>query len=492
MDNANKLLVRVYDVGFGDCVYVRVPDTKPGDGEASLQHYHILIDCGSIQWQDSGKPKPKKKLDKLERALEDVRSMLPQEQGSTNKRLDLLLVTHSHADHYNGFDPNLFEGITIGRIWLSALMYKEHSQAKGARALKSLAFRATWSLALRGLALGVNLQQLLLAKQSKANAEAVLTKTLPDSSGIKPLYLWRDIASKAQENLNRLPPQKWAELQPLLNDLEFKDGTTCLKCFPEDKTTVRILAPEWNIDGEYLGKDAVQYQALLDRYPAQYPMGTADDDYRLLLELDEHGLAEQETDIEAVRVPRPDNISESDFRTLRNRLFYAALRYTGEEHEIGNNTSVVLLLEWRGRRLLFAGDAQWKGGYEKGRHNGNWDVMYEVDDKLAAGKRHLAANLDYLKVGHHGSENATPWEPEKPGAEHPRIETILPMDGTAKMVLSTCKTNRWANVPSADLIKVLGARGELLQTNTSSHLNYPPTDPFAIDVTFDAAPGWKP
>lgn len=34
----NKLLIRAYNVGCGDCIYVRIPDAKDG--------FHILIDCG--------------------------------------------------------------------------------------------------------------------------------------------------------------------------------------------------------------------------------------------------------------------------------------------------------------------------------------------------------------------------------------------------------------------------------------------------------------
>ena len=34
----NQLLVRAYNVGCGDCIYVRIPDAKDG--------FHILIDCG--------------------------------------------------------------------------------------------------------------------------------------------------------------------------------------------------------------------------------------------------------------------------------------------------------------------------------------------------------------------------------------------------------------------------------------------------------------
>jgi hypothetical protein len=36
---ADKLLVRIYNVGLGDCIYLRVPDEN--------DHLHILIDCGN-------------------------------------------------------------------------------------------------------------------------------------------------------------------------------------------------------------------------------------------------------------------------------------------------------------------------------------------------------------------------------------------------------------------------------------------------------------
>ena len=54
-----------------------------------------------------------------------------------------------------------------------------------------------------------------------------------------------------------------------------------------------------------------------------------------------------------------------------------------------NNTSVVFLLEWRGWRLLFAGDAEQK----------SWQMM---------AREARLKPVHFLKVGHHGSHNATP------------------------------------------------------------------------------------
>ena len=69
-----------------------------------------------------------------------------------------------------------------------------------------------------------------------------------------------------------------------------------------------------------------------------------------------------------------------------------------------NNQSLVILFTCRNRKLLFVGDAQW----------GNW--AYWLYGKTVRGKppgiseraREILASVDFYKVGHHGSTNATP------------------------------------------------------------------------------------
>ncbi len=58
-----------------------------------------------------------------------------------------------------------------------------------------------------------------------------------------------------------------------------------------------------------------------------------------------------------------------------------------------NNTSVILMFEAGGKRLLFPGDAQWE----------NWSYALSQKDNQA-----LLRATDLYKVGHHGSLNATP------------------------------------------------------------------------------------
>ncbi len=58
-----------------------------------------------------------------------------------------------------------------------------------------------------------------------------------------------------------------------------------------------------------------------------------------------------------------------------------------------NNTSLVSLLTFKGRNLLFPGDAQY----------GNWESWMQTPDGQS-----ILGHLDFLKIAHHGSVNATP------------------------------------------------------------------------------------
>src|SRR3954453_8735564 len=97
----DKLLVRLYNVGLGDCIYVRVPD----DGGAK----HLLIDCGNKYGTDAD----------LQAAIANLKESLPEVPGEPGlRRLDLLVATHAHEDHVRGFDTDLFAGIRIDRLWM--------------------------------------------------------------------------------------------------------------------------------------------------------------------------------------------------------------------------------------------------------------------------------------------------------------------------------------------------------------------------------------
>jgi hypothetical protein len=104
------------------------------------------------------------------------------------------------------------------------------------------------------------------------------------------------------------------------------------------------------------------------------------------------------------------------------------------------------------------GDAEWEEEYQEGKKNGSWNVMWHVR------KEQLSKPLDFLKVGHHGSHNATPWN------RNQIFNAILPLPAvgqapTAKCIVST-KRKQYNTIPDAELLTEIGKR----VSNTKNYL----------------------
>lgn len=105
-----------------------------------------------------------------------------------------------------------------------------------------------------------------------------------------------------------------------------------------------------------------------------------------------------------------------------------------------NNSSVVFLLEWRGWRLLFSGDAELR----------SWSTMQ---------KHGVLAPVHVLKVSHHGSHNGTP--------SGEMLDAILPPeppDGEDRFaIISTCR-DTYSGVPHEPTTSELTRRCDVLTT----------------------------
>lgn len=444
---SEELLVRAYDVGFGDCIYVQIPD---GEG-----CFTMLIDCGTL---DPG--------DRLEPVVGDVcKSLLDANQG----HLDLLVVTHPHADHIKGFNPQWFKGVKIGRIWLPVFMNPSHPQANNTQAFAAMAGKRAAELKGRGLVFAPGVESLLeRSAWSIGNTGALnaLRKGLAKASRIQldyPLYVARDVAQDL--------PGRLSEAQRKTYKLSFEQGTTCFRGFANEHTCLRVLAPEWDVDKWYLGQGSFDANSFVDQ---------------ALLETETLKVSAQALDqagpaaLEAATAParkavHPSNISAADFKLLCSRFIYSGLAFSLEDEKLKNNTSVVLLLEWRGRRLLFTGDAMWQGAeVEEGRRNSTWDVMLGIP---AVKQVLLQEKLDLLKVGHHGSHNGTPFEQ---GGKERVLDQILSADRTNVVVSTvTGQFDKENEVPYRRLMGALGslAHNKRLYSNTPEPREQEPGEP---------------
>ncbi|HUF39193.1 MAG TPA: hypothetical protein VMN57_11780 [Anaerolineales bacterium] len=325
--------------------------------------------------------------------IEDIRKRLD------GRPLDLYVMTHEHLDHVQGLPYAAAQGLEldVDYAWLTASAepgyYDQHPEARR----KKLALEAAY----------LALERRLAADPGRSTPwlQTLMLNNNPRRTGDCVDYL-RGLGKKAVRYVHR--------------ETVLRRGVH----HPFHEAKLRLLAPE---------EDTAAYYGRLRPPP---PAGDAR--------------------VAPVPVP-PEGVDPEAF----NRLFE---RWTGGAAEgvlaidrAANNSSVVFTLEWRGNRLLFAGDAELK----------SWSLM------AAAG---LLEPVHFLKVGHHGSHNATP--PDE------TLEAVLPMknpDGRERTALvSTCEGS-YNGVPHAPTIERLETRVDrVLSTESVApgeavRISFPPT-----------------
>jgi beta-lactamase superfamily II metal-dependent hydrolase len=149
----NRVLVRMYNVGFGDCFLVAIP--------AEGRPRKILFDCGS----HSSGPGPKSIGEVVERVIADVT------EDDDVPRIDVVVGTHRHQDHVSGFKDAAWAKVEVSEVWMP---WTEHPTDPKARDIRERQSKIAQRLcfALRGAA---ESPALALAENSLKNAAAMAT-----------------------------------------------------------------------------------------------------------------------------------------------------------------------------------------------------------------------------------------------------------------------------------------------------------------------------
>jgi beta-lactamase superfamily II metal-dependent hydrolase len=306
-------------------------------------------------------------------ALEDI-------HARTGGKIDLYVMTHEHMDHVEGLKSAAIKGVkfAIDTVWMTASSepgYYNSSNHRDARETK---------------------EKLEAAAQAFA-ALAATTRSAAESSVIYELNAAKTVdCVDFIRAAGRKPPYY------VYRDCNLRDK------HPFRDVGLRVLAPEENT--------AVYFKSLYDSLPH--------------LNLVASGRAPSPRKSPPLPLPGVDG---GAFYDLIQRMDNGFAESVYAIDAAKNNTSVVFELTWRGRRLLFTGDAEQQ----------SWEKMLENT---------TLEPVDFFKFSHHGSITGRP-----PLAA---LDKILPQARRKRAVaaLSTFPGIPFDSIPDTETLGAIKAR----------------------------------
>jgi hypothetical protein len=335
----------MYNVGFGDCFLLRIPTP---DGERRM-----LVDCG-YHSQGKGDFSDRELVTKIKEHLK-------------GEGLHVVVATHRHQDHISGFgEQQLWADVPVEEVWLPFTVRPE-------AALDEPALRA-W-------------QGLMDAAVTLCDANGVLTASAlaalgsrdPTDQSAVAFMLWNARANQPA-------------IDNLLRGFRRSNGRPSLRRFlPEQGDyPTQFMSPALpGVKIHVLGPPTDPAMRRSKKVPSSWAFDAA-------------GVVAPATAFDSPfsedwRVPTsglPGSRPFLDKSLDAIRLFNDDLLYTARALDgFLNGESLVLVLEIGAARLLLPGDAE----------VGAWTTI--LANKTAFD---LAASATFVKVGHHGSHNATP------------------------------------------------------------------------------------
>ena len=368
-----SLRVRMYRVGFCDFFLMTIPsDSGP---------QHILIDCGVTNGRTG-----KGDIGTIKDAVADM-------AAETKKKLALIIVTHRHMDHIIGFSrcADQFKDFNVQDIWMSVWETEYDAKISAFQSeMTALALGAQANLALTADDLPERDEMVAILENATGNilgmkgtgggTNAQSLDLLKNSFGVKPKYY-----SKGQS--------------PQLPDVLVRAGLSAeiLGPPPTDATAFMKLMDLKKGVGQYLQATAVgttreSFRPFRESWQtggSSYPK-SAFREWESRIGGKQNGKSAQQMLEKSVEAAQPS----------------ALLSAMQQLDKFLNNQSLVVLFTFKGKKLLFAGDAQ-GGNWEYWLYDGNPPTT-TPNQELGKEGTAVLGNLAFYKVGHHGSTNATP------------------------------------------------------------------------------------
>ena len=365
--------VRMYNTGFGDCFLLFFP--------AADRPRKVLIDCGKHTLSTTGPT--------LTRVVDQVLNDIMEPSGP---KIDVIVATHRHRDHVQGFSDQRWRDVRVGEVWMPWTEDPNDPVARGICERQSQ----------RALSLEVGLSA-MTADPESAYLLGYAGNNLTNSAAMNLLH----------EGFQGNPPRRFLPEADETKNLLRTDLLPGVDVYvlgpPRDANVMRQMEPPenesfirtWDFD---LKKEGANQPS---PFSAKWFLNRTEYDQRT-----GHNLA--------------DDLPETSESKIGEVLDSPSLELLTRLEEAVNATSLVLLFRMGSAWLLFPGDAQW----------GTWNAMLNHPQHAK-----LLENLSFYKVGHHGSHNATPIS----FVERYISERVLAM-------IPYGKVDRWPTIPRAGLL----------------------------------------
>lgn len=343
---SKQIRIRMYNVGFGDCFLLALPDKRT-----------ILVDAG-FHAQGKGAFSTKELVQQI---IDDVTDI------SGSARIDVVVATHRHQDHIYAFNAKEWEGVEVGEVWLPWVEDRNNEKA-----VKLWKKQASFAKQLAGArsTFGLSAEQMTDVEFMLWNAGVDGLPGVPldgVASNANALDCLHEGFARRDRDLPRFLPK--GQTFPESFQTPALPGVTVHVLGPSrDPALIQDLDPE--ADGETYRAMALRSMSLAGPIPAPFSEAWQVKD-------DEAG-----TGLETADIDRIDSLGRS-----ADAVFAAE-----KVDSMINSTSLVLVLQIGKARLLLPGDAEW----------GTWKRILESN-----AARSLLRGATFFKVGHHGSHNAT-------------------------------------------------------------------------------------
>jgi len=428
----------MYRVGFGDFFLVTIP-TPSGDK-------YILIDCGVFKGTSGTGD-----IGSIVEAVEDMYQTIRGDSPQTTAHLSLVIMTHRHADHIAGFaKAERFKDFTASMVWMP--YWEQFNDAKSTKAASN---DDNDSMALDDMnaandllsdigVLAENLGMLFRGREDDDAKEALAqlgnatgvedfsaaARTKRGGLNAKALDVLKQHLGENGKKVRYYAAGDKPEVPSELVDLK----ATILGPPPQQAGAFMALTDLKKGVGQYLDSisDSERKPKALEPFPYEWEARSLKKDYK--------GTISQK---ELIGCRLQVDGSQPDMLTAAAAKIETFL----------NNQSLVVLFEFGGKKLLFAGDAQ----------AGNWEYwLYRTKEPLKdptkAGdiiksSKEVLQTIDFYKVGHHGSTNATPIQAVEAAVKRRKTKGFVSMCSTEDGVYGNPKKD--TEVPRTRLLDVL-------------------------------------